>query len=61
MILNRNFSDPSKFQAQELKESLNEYSTRNFIKIINKDPSFVEKFFSDPKIQKEIQDIPIIR
>ena len=61
LILNTNSSGPSKFEAQELKESLNEYSNKDFIKNINKDPSFAEKFFSDPKIQKEIQDIPILR
>ena len=61
LILNTNSSGPSKFEAQELKESLNEYSTKDFIKNINKDPSFAEKFFSDPKIQKDIQDIPILR
>ena len=61
LMLNRNSSGPSKFQTQELKESLNEYSTKDFIKNINKDPSFAEKFFSDPKIQKDIQDIPIFR
>jgi len=61
LILNTNSSGPSKFEAQELKESLNEYSNKDFIKNINKDPSFAEKFFSDPKIQKEIQDIPIFR
>ena len=60
-MLNRNSSGPSKFQTQELKESLNEYSTKDFIKNINKDPSFAEKNFSDPKIQKDIQDIPIFR
>ena len=61
LILNRNSSGPSKFQTQKLKESLNEYSTKDFIKNINKNPSFAEEFFSDPKIQKDIQDIPIMR
>ena len=61
LILNRKSSGPSKFKTQELIESLKEPSTRNFINNINKDPSFAEKYFSDPKIQKEIQDIPIFR
>ena len=61
LTVNRNSSGPSKLKTQVLKNSLKDPSTRYYIKNINKDPSFAEEFFSKPKIQKDIQDIPILR
>jgi len=51
----------SSSQIQELKGYLKDPLCRDFLKNINKAGSSAENYFSDPRVQKHIQKIPILK